>query len=287
MAPGIFVLLWSTGFIVARYGTKDAGPLTFLTIRTVIASVLLFGVAQLVREARMTTRHVRIQGLVGLGIHAMYLGGVFVAIDHGLPSGISALIAALHPVITTVLGSVLLGETLSRRQGFGVVLGFVGVLAVVVERGGAGDGVSAFALCSMAVAVIGMSAGTLAQRKFAQGIPLLRGTAWQYLSTSAALGIIAVSSEGWDFTITTRSMLSLAWAVGVLSIAAILIMLWLLHRQAAAQVSSLFFLTPAFSTLEGAVLFGERLGVLSVCGLIVAVAGVWLATSSRITSPLK
>ncbi|MEY3290741.1 MAG: hypothetical protein RLY19_832, partial [Actinomycetota bacterium] len=93
--------------------------------------------------------------------------------------------------------------------------------------------------------------------------------------------------EGWDFTVTTRSMLSLAWAVGVLSIAAVLIMLWLLRRQAASQVSSLFFLTPAFSTLEGAALFGERLGVLAVCGLIVAVVGVWLATSSRATFRLK
>jgi drug/metabolite transporter (DMT)-like permease len=287
MAPGVFVLLWSTGFIVARYGTKDAGPLTFLAVRTIIASLLLFAVARVIREARLSARHVRTQALVGLGIHAMYLGGVFIAIDHGLPSGISALIAALHPVITTVLGRLLLGETLSRRQGFGVVLGFVGVLAVVVERGGAGDGVTAFALCSMAVAVIGMSAGTLAQRKFAQGTPLLGGTAWQYLSTSAVLGIIAVSSEGWDFTVTTRSMLSLAWAVGVLSIAAVLIMLWLLRRQAASQVSSLFFLTPAFSTLEGAALFGERLGLLAVCGLIVAVVGVWLATSSRATSRLK
>ena len=287
MAPGLFVLLWSTGFIVARYGTKDAGPITFLAVRTIVASLVLFALAQVLHEARIASRQVRIQVVVGLGIHAMYLGGVFVAIDHGLPSGIGALIAALHPVITTILGRFLLGESLTRRQGLGVVLGFLGVLAVVIERGGAGDGVTAFALCSMFVAVIGMSVGTLVQRKFSQGTPLLRGTAWQYLSTSAVLGVIAVAAEGWEFTMTTRSILSLAWAVGVLSIAAVLIMLWLLHRQAASQVSSLFFLTPAFSTMEGAVLFGERLGALSACGLVVAVAGVWLATSSRATSRQK
>ena len=287
IAPGLFVLLWSTGFIVARYSTKDAGPITFLAIRTLVASLVLFAVAGAVREARMAPHQVRIQVLVGLGIHAMYLGGVFVAIDHGLPSGIGALIAALHPVITTILGRLLLGESLTSRQGLGVVLGFFGVLAVVIERGGAGDGVTTFALCSMAIAVIGMSVGTLVQRKYSHGTPLLRGTAWQYLSTSSVLAIIAVTAEGWEFTITTRSMLSLAWAVGVLSIAAVLIMLWLLHRQAASQVSSLFFLTPAFSTVEGAVLFGERLGVLSACGLVVAVAGVWLATSSGVTSQQK
>jgi drug/metabolite transporter (DMT)-like permease len=215
----------------------------------------------------------------------MYLGGVFVAIDHGLPSGVSALIAALHPVVTTVLGRLLLGEDLSQRRILGVVLGCVGVLAVVIERGGASDEITSVALIAMGLAVLGMSGGTLIQRRSAVGVPLLAGTAWQYLSTTAILGVGAVVVEGWDFTLTTRSVMSLAWAVGVLSLAAILIMLWLLHRQAASQVSSLFFLTPALSTVEGAILFGEKLGVLSMIGLIVAILGVWLATTQKTTSP--
>lgn len=285
LAPGVFVLLWSTGFIVARYGTKDAGPLTFLTVRTAIAAGILFLLARVTREASLSWGQIRVQSLVGVGIHAMYLGGVFVAIDHGLPSGVSALIAALHPVVTTVLGRLLLGEDLSQRRILGVVLGCVGVLAVVIERGGASDEITSVALIAMGLAVLGMSGGTLIQRRSAVGVPLLAGTAWQYLSTTAILGVGAVVVEGWDFTLTTRSVMSLAWAVGVLSLAAILIMLWLLHRQAASQVSSLFFLTPALSTVEGAILFGEKLGVLSMIGLIVAILGVWLATTQRTTSP--
>jgi len=284
IAPGLFVALWSTGFIVARYGTKDAGPLTFLAVRTAIAGGILFVLSRLTRETRLTREQIRVQWLVGAGIHAMYLGGVFVAIDHGLPSGVSALIAALHPVVTTVLSRVLLGEDLPRRRIVGVVLGCLGVLAVVFERGGAADGITAIALTAMAIAVLGMSGGTLIQRRHAVGVPLLAGTAWQYMATTVILGSGAVIFEGWDFTITTRSILSLAWAVGVLSLAAILIMLWLLHRQAASQVSSLFFLTPALSTVEGAILFSEKLGVLSVIGLVVAVIGVWLATTQRATS---
>ena len=284
LAPGVFVLLWSTGFIVARYGTKDAGPLTFLTVRTAIAAGILFLLARVTREASLAWGQIRVQSLVGVGIHAMYLGGVFVAIDHGLPSGVSALIAALHPVVTTVLGRLLLGEDLSQRRILGVVLGCVGVLAVVIERGGASDEITSVALIAMGLAVLGMSGGTLIQRRSAVGVPLLAGTAWQYLSTTAILGVGAVVVEGWDFTLTTRSVMSLAWAVGVLSLAAILIMLWLLHRQAASQVSSLFFLTPALSTVEGAILFGEKLGVLSMIGLIVAILGVWLATTQRTTS---
>ena len=285
VAPALFVVLWSTGFIVARYGTKDAGPLTFLTVRTAIAAGILFVLSWVTKEARLSWPQIRVQWIVGAGIHAMYLGGVFVAIDHGLPSGVSALIAALHPVVTTVLGRIVLGEELTRRRILGVALGCVGVVAVVVERGGAADGISAVALVAMSVAVLGMSGGTLIQRRSATGVPLLAGTAWQYAATTVILGVAAVMSERWDFTVTTRSMLSLAWAVGVLSLAAILIMLWLLHRQAASQVSSLFFLTPALSTVEGAFLFGEKLGALSLLGLVVAILGVWLATTQRSTSP--
>jgi uncharacterized membrane protein len=131
-APGLFVVLWSTGFIVARYGTQDAGPLTFLTIRTAIAAVILFVIARLAREARMPQGLVPVQLVVGVGIHAMYLGGVFVAIDNGLPSGVSALIAALHPVVTTVLGRVLLSEVLTRRRIVGVLLGSATLLVLAV-----------------------------------------------------------------------------------------------------------------------------------------------------------
>ena len=279
-APAIFVVLWSTGFIVARYGSEDAGPLAFLTVRTAISAVILWVVARMVKEPRLMRPQVSIQVVTGLGIHAMYLGGVWVAIDHGLPSGISALIAALHPVVTTVLSRVLLGEELHPRRALGVALGFVGVIAVVIEHGGAGDGVTGFAIIAMAIAVIGMAGGTLVQRKYATGTPLLGGTALQYLATTVALGALALAWEGWHFEITVRSIFSLVWSVVILSVAAILIMLWLLHRQAAAQVSSLFFLTPALSTIEGAFLFQERLHPLAVIGLVIAVAGVWLATAT-------
>lgn len=280
LAPAIFVVLWSTGFIVARYGSEDAGPLTFLTVRTAISALILWVVARMVREPRLVRPQLPIQVITGLGIHAMYLGGVWVAIDHGLPSGISALIAALHPVVTTVLSRVLLGEELTRRRAIGVLLGFLGVIAVVIEHGGAGEGVTGFAIGAMAVAVAGMAGGTLVQRRFAAGTPLLGGTALQYLATTVALGILTLSWEDWDFHITARSIFSLVWSVLILSVAAILIMLWLLHRQAAAQVSSLFFLTPALSTIEGALLFQERLHPLSIIGLVIAVVGVWLATST-------
>lgn len=287
LAPALFVLLWSTGFIVARYGTKDAGPLTFLVVRCSVSAAILFVIARATREVRLEKRLMPVQAAVGTGIHAMYLGGVWVAINHGMPSGITALIAALHPVLTTVLGAVVLKERLSLRRIGGVVLGFAGVIAVVIEHGGAGKGITSFALGAMVIAVVGMSSGTLIQRRYAQGTPLLAGTAWQYVTTAAILSIGAIRSEHWHFEMTQRTLLSLAWSVIVLSLAAILIMLWLLHRQVAAQVSSLFFLTPALSTVQGALLFHEHIGVLAFVGLAIAAAGVWLATSAEKVTSLQ
>ena len=287
LAPAFFVLLWSTGFIVARYATRDAGALSFLTVRTAIAAVILLVVARVARETPLTGRQRGWMMAVGLGMHAMYLGGVFFAIEHGMPSGMSALIAALHPVVTTVFASVVLGERLNRTRTVGVLLGVAGVVLVVAEHGGTGDGVSGPALLAMVVAVLGMSTGTLVQRQCGQGTPLLAGTAWQYASTTVALGMVAVLGEGWRFRSTANTWLSMAWAVGVLSIAAILIMLWLLHRQAASQVSSLFFLTPALSSVEAAVLFDEKLGALAVVGLGVALVGVYLATNQRFVGAVE
>lgn len=283
MAPWIFVALWSTGFIVARYGTDDAGPFTFLTIRLAIAAALLAIFAAATGAPRPTRRQVTWAGVAGLGIHAAYLGGVFVAISWGMPSGVSALIAGLHPVLTSATGRLVLDERLRPLQWLGVGLGFAGVAAVVVDHflGGAGD-MTAGALLASAISVLGMSAGTLVQRRRGSSTPLLWGTSVQYCTASLVLAVAALVHPGEGFHITARSMFALAWAVGVLSIAAVLIMLWLLQREAAAQVSSLFFLTPALSTLEGAALFGESLGPWAVVGLVIAGVGVSLTARSTL-----
>ncbi len=282
-APWIFVALWSTGFVVARYGTDDAGPFTFLAIRLAVAAALLAAVAAATGAPRPTRRQLSWAGVAGLGIHAAYLGGVFVAISWGMPSGVSALIAGLHPVLTSAAGRLVLDERLRPLQWLGVALGFTGVTAVVVDHflGGAGD-LTAGALLASAISVLGMSTGTLVQRRRGSFTPLLWGTAVQYFAASAVLAVAAAVHQGEGFHVTARSLFALAWAVGVLSIAAVLIMLWLLQREAAAQVSSLFFLTPALSTLEGAALFGESLGPWAIVGLVIAGVGVSLTARSTL-----
>lgn len=280
-APWLFVALWSTGFIAARYATDDSGPLIFLATRFVLAAVVLGVVAALTGMARPTRRQLGAATFAGLGLHALYLGGVFLAISWGMPSGVSALIAGLHPVITAVAARSLLGEQLRRIQWIGVALGFAGVIAVVTDRLVAGaKGLSFGAIVASLLGVLGICAGTLIQRRFGAATPLVWGTCAQYVASAAALTVAASvhsslgGHEGLRFTHST--VFALAWSVLVMSIAAILIMLWLLKREAAARVSSLFFLTPALSTLEGAILFSERMGVLAMVGLVVALGGVAL-----------
>ncbi len=281
--PWIFVGLWSTGFVAARYATTDTGPLTFLAVRMVLAAAAL-AVFATIRAAPRVDRHlIPWVVLAGLGMHVLYLGGVFVAIDRGLPSGVSALIAGLHPVLTALASRRVLGERLVRLQWIGVGLGFAGVIAVVVDRLLThSTGVTVMTMGASALSVLGMAGGTLVQRKKCSTMPLLWGTVVQYTSAAVVLSVLAVTWEHVDFRVTGRSLFALLWAVVILSIAAVLLMLWLLQRRAASQVTSLFFLTPALSAVEGAVLFGERLGALALVGLLISLLGVAFVTRKAI-----
>ena len=272
--------------MVARYATKDAGPLTFVCVRMFIAAGLLWLIATAMRAPRMTRSDWSAATIVGIFMHAIYLGGVFVAIDLGLPSGLSALIAGLHPVATSVAARVFLREQLSRKQIVGVFLGLVGVCAVVIEKLDATDsGVTTGAMIAMMVSIFGLTVGTLVQRAFGKEMPLLRGTATQYLASGVVLAVASGFSESWRFEITSNTVFSMLWAVFVLSLGAVLLMMTLLARHTAAKVSSLFFLTPALSTIEGAILFDERLGALALVGLVIAIFGVRLTMQTAAATP--
>ena len=272
--------------MVARYATTDAGPLTFLGVRMFIAAGLLWLIATAMHAPRMTRSDWSAATIVGVFMHAIYLGGVFVAIDLGLPSGLSALIAGLHPVATSVAARVFLREQLSRKQIVGVFLGLVGVCAVVIEKLDAADGgVTTGAMIAMMISIFGLTIGTLVQRALGKEMPLLRGTATQYLASGVVLAVASGFSESWRFEITSNTVFSMLWAVVVLSLGAVLLMMTLLARHTAAKVSSLFFLTPALSTIEGAILFDERLGALALVGLVIAIFGVRMTMQTAAATP--
>lgn len=273
-AAALFVLLWSTGFVGAKYGLPDSEPFTFLALRLLIAGLLL-AVAATASRSRIDRRHAGRAAVSGLLLHATYLGGVFWAIAHGTPAGVSAVVVSLQPVLVAALALPLLGERLLGRQWLGLVLGVTGVLLVVVPR--LGGSVPVAGLISSLVALAGGTAGTLWQKRHGDGIPLLWGTCVQYAAATAALVVASLAVEHQRVHWTPRFVGALAWLVVVLSLGAVLLLMVLLRRGTASSVSSLLYLVPPATALEAWLLLDERMAALSLLGVGVTAVGVALA----------
>ncbi|HEV7187834.1 MAG TPA: DMT family transporter [Blastococcus sp.] len=286
--PALFVLLWSTGFVGAKYGLPYAPPFLFLALRLAIAGVLLAVLAVALRSARMTSRRQYGRAaVVGLLLHAGYLGGTFFGISRGIPAGVAAVIVSLQPVLTAVLAGRVLGERPTARQWAGLVLG-VGGVALVVGPGivGSAAPLPVAGVVSCLVALVSGTLGTVYQKRHGDGIPLVWGTAVQYAAATGVLFLAALATEDLAIDWTPHFVAALVWLVLVLSIGAILLLLLLLRRGTAAGVSSLYYLVPPATAVEAWFLFGERLSGLSLVGIGVTAVGVALVVvSPRAAAP--
>lgn len=285
--PLLFVLLWSTGFLGAKLGVPYADPLTFLALRFGLVALLLGSLALALRAPWPTgigeTGHI---AMVGFLVHAVYLGGVFVAIDWGVPAGLSALIVGLQPILTAVAVGPWLGETVSRRQWLGLALGLAGVVLVLSEKltpeSGLrfqGFGIGALLLCGMALLAI--TGGTLYQKRFCTGMDLTTGTTVQYVAATLATGLAAWLFEPMRIVWTGEFIFALVWLVFVLSIGAISLLMLLIKRGEAARTASLFYLVPPVTALFAWLLFDERLGPVALAGMAVVAVGVALVMRKR------
>lgn len=275
LAAPLFVLLWSTGFIGAKLGLPHAEPLTFLSLRFVLAGVAL-AIWSLVAGSPWPRRaQLGHLALVGVLLHGVYLGGVFCAISLGTEAGVAALIVSLQPVLTAVLARRFLGERMSAVQWLGLVLGLLGVVLVVWDKLNAGIGdLRGAGLCGLAV--IGISVASLYQKKFCSDVPMRAGSAVQFAAALLFLLPLALLLETNRIEWTGAFIFALGWLVIVLSLGAVGLLLVLLRRDAAGQVASLFFLTPPVTALLSWALFGETLSALAIFGMAVAVSGVAL-----------
>jgi drug/metabolite transporter (DMT)-like permease len=276
LMPGLFVLLWSTGFIGAKFGLPYVEPLTFLLIRlSTVAAVL--GLVGLALRAPWPKRPVDVVHVcvAGILVHGVYLGGVFEAIALGLPAGVSALVVGLQPLLTAMLVGPLLGERVSGRQWAGFALGLAGVLLVVWEKlalePGYGTG-----LALSVVSLLAITIGTLYQKRFCSGMDLRTGTAIQYAATSALLLPLALALETMEVHWTGEFVFALAWLSLVLSVGAVFLLFALIRRGAAARVASLFYLVPPVTALTAWAMFDERLGLPALAGMTLAAVGVAL-----------
>lgn len=279
--PLLFVLLWSTGFVGAKFGLPYAEPLTFLATRYVFVIVLMVMLAVAMRapwpKSPRDALHI---GITGILVQALYLGGVFVAIHRGLPAGITALVVGMQPLLTALGAGFLLGERVSIRQWGGLALGFFGV-SLVVSNKIAVDGMSPDALGTMLapalLALIGITVGTLYQKRFCPRFDLRTGSVIQFVPTLILTALLASQTESMEIVWSGEFVFALLWLVVVLSLGAISLLNLLIRSGSAVNVASLFYLTPPTTALIAWLMFGETLGGLALTGMVVAVAGVWLA----------
>ncbi len=273
--PLLFVFLWSTGFIGAKYGLPYAEPLSFLLTRYLLVVALMTAIALLTRAPWPAERaqwgHIALSGVL---VHGVYLGGVFVAIDQGLPAGVTALVVGMQPLLTACGAGVLLGERVTARQWGGLLLGLLGVGLVV--SGKLGEGALGPMLLPAVLALLGITAGTLYQKRYCARFDLRTGSVIQFLPTALLSGLAVVFFEDYRVEWTGDFIFALAWLVLVLSLGAISLLNLLIRNGSAVNVASLFYLTPPCTALVAWAIFGETLTLTALLGMAVAVSGVYL-----------
>jgi drug/metabolite transporter (DMT)-like permease len=274
-APALFVVLWASGFVGAKFGLPYIEPLTFLTIRMIAVVFLLAIIALITRPPWPDITGIRHSVVAGLLVHGVYLGGVFVAIDRRLPAGLSALVVSLQPVLTSTIANRFLGERVVARQWLGLALGIAGVYLVVADKTVAGEA-TALGWAAAVCALIGITFGTLYQKRFGGGIDWRSALAIQYASAGAFFAAGSLLFETRTINWTIELVAALAWLVLVLSLGAVWLLYFLIRRAAATRVTSLFYLTPPVTALMAWLLFGERLGALAVIGMGICAVGVFL-----------
>jgi drug/metabolite transporter (DMT)-like permease len=220
-------------------------------------------------------KHIAVSGLL---VHGTYLGGVFYGIYLGMPAGLAALLVGLQPLLTAACAGPLLGERLTKQQWLGLLLGLIGISLVLGSKLELGStlfsGFGAGALISVMAALAGISLGTLYQKRYCTSMPLLSGAVIQYIAAGVLLGFGALLFESREVEWSTTFILTLGWLVLVLSIAAILLLMALIKKGEASRVASLFYLVPPVTALQAWWLFDERLPLLGLAGMVIAIIGV-------------
>ena len=283
--PIIFVLLWSTGFVGAKYILPYAEPFVFLTIRYASAAIILVLIAKALREPlRITRAQVQQSILVGIFLQVIYIGGVFYAVSLGLPAGVTAVIVSLQPVLVSVLAFRLLNEGLTLRKVSGLLLGLIGVLLLLLPKIFQGNFNLEFpeiGILSSVLALIGTTTGYLLQKKGGSEIPFLPGTAVQFVTATILFALAGIIFEDWTIKVNFQFILALSWIVLALSIGSIFLLFYLLKHDSASSVSSLYYLVPPLTAVQAYFFFGERFTLIGLSGMALAAIGTLLVTSSK------
>ena len=277
--PAVFVAIWSTGFIVARYGMPQSPPMKFLAVRYVLSVICFAAWALLARAAwprdRKQLGHLAVTGVL---MHAGYLGGVWAAVKHGMGAGLVALLVGLQPVLTAVWVSSR-GGAVHARQWLGLLFGLAGLVLVVWQKLALGE-VHAFNLVLACIALLSITAGTLYQKRFVQPCDVRTASLVQLSAAFAVtlpLALFESESMRWGGQLAG----AMAWSVLALTLGGSSLLYLLIQRGAATSVTSMMYLVPPCTALMAWVLFGEPITALTIAGMALTAVGVSLVVRTR------
>jgi len=287
LVPLLFVWIWSTGFLAAKFGLPYAEPFTLLAYRFALTLILLAPIIFALRRSwPKSWGEVLHLMVVGMLIHGVYLGGVFQAIKWGMPAGLSAMIIGLQPLVMAMIASFMLKEAIGQRQWAGLVLGFIGLYFVLFERFNYSDttvlvGFPIWAFVIMFVSLLSISLGVIYQKRYCSDMDIVSGTWIQYASAFLFTLIVVGMFEAGEVEWSLPFVATLAWQVLGLSIGAILLLMAMIRKDASVRVGSYFYLVAPLVALQAWYLFDEKLGFTTAVGVVLIALGVNLARPSK------
>jgi len=278
-AAPAFVVIWSTGFVVARLIRGTVDPELFLAARFVLIAVLFVPLVLATGAAWPRGRDIARHLAAGMLINGLYLGASFWAVANGLPAAVNALIGALQPLLVALLSRAVLGERVTRRTWVGLLVGLAGVALVIAPRLASGDGSvgSPLVLAVAFAGIVSMTVGALVQKTSLAGADLRAASALQNAGAAAVCGLAALVLGEDRWTGGAASLAALAWSGVIVSGGGTTLLVWMIRRGAAARASALLLAVPPLVAVETFVIFGDRLTLVQMLGFAVAIGGVWLA----------
>lgn len=275
-APYAFVFLWSTGFIGAKYALPFIEPFTLLAMRFLIALAVLLLLFRYFKPDLKLDRVIRTHLMAsGLMVHGAYLGGVFTAVKLGMPAGVIALLVGLQPILTAAVTPVVFRKRIPLLHWIAVALGFIGILFVLIDKASF-EGFGTEAVIAGTVALLGITFGTIYQKRVTSNVDVLTVAYYQYIATGIAFFLAAMLFEEQVIEWSAQLLLALAWLVFGLSIGAILLLNYLIKLHESHKTSSLFYLVPPLTAVEAYLLFDEKLSLINLAGMVLVVVAVYL-----------
>ncbi|MEE9327963.1 MAG: DMT family transporter [Cocleimonas sp.] len=264
--PFIFVLLWSTGFVGAKFGLPYAEPFTLLMWRMLFVVPLFLLLIVTLKRPRISPFDTAMQGLVGLLIHGIYLGAVFAAIDTNISAGLTALFVSLNPIVIAIFSGLVLNTSISKKEWLGLLIGLAGVTIVLYGASSWEGVITLKGIFWLVLALSSMVAGTLLQKKYAQKVDLITGSYYQYIAAFLFFALVSLTMETGKVDWSINFILTLSWLILALSLVAILLLLYMIRHGEASRVASYFYLVPPLAAFWGWLFFDEQWSWLTLIG---------------------